>query len=354
MWTDRFAHWLHARLLLLLVSTYIAAALVPGLGLAVRGVNFGNLAGAMPLNLPTFMLAFLLFNAGLGVRTAALKHWHKSALTLGAGSLANIVVPAAFVALASQALAFWHNPDETQNILTGLALVASMPIAGSSTAWSQNADGDLAVSLGLVLVSTGLSPLTTPAVLHAAALTTTGVYAHNLRQLAGQSTSLFLLIFVLVPSLIGILVRQVLGEERTRRIQPTLKVANTFVLLLLCYSNAAVTLPQTVAKPDPDFLALVLIVATLLCVTAFISGWGLARLLRLSKPREASLVFGLGMNNNGTGLVVATAAMSAHPLVLLPILFYNLVQHLVAGVMGFLLFRNSPGRIDRLPEKMAA
>ncbi len=52
----------------------------------------------------------------------------------------------------------WHNPDEVQNILVGLALVASMPIAGSSTAWSQNADGDMALSLGLVLGSTLLSP----------------------------------------------------------------------------------------------------------------------------------------------------------------------------------------------------
>ena len=68
----------------------------------------------------------------------------------------------------------WHNPDEVQNILVGLALVASMPIAGSSTAWAQNADGDLALSLGLVLGSTLLSPLTTPLALHAVGLMATG------------------------------------------------------------------------------------------------------------------------------------------------------------------------------------
>ena len=67
----------------------------------------------------------------------------------------------------------WHNPDEVQNILVGLALVASMPIAGSSTAWSQNANGDMALSLGLVLGSTLLSPLTTPMALHAVGFMTT-------------------------------------------------------------------------------------------------------------------------------------------------------------------------------------
>jgi BASS family bile acid:Na+ symporter len=45
-------------------------------------------------------------------------------------------------------------------------------------------------------------------------------------------------------------------------------------------------------------------------------------------------MFGLGMNNNGTGLVLAAGALSAYPRVLLPIIFYNLVQHLVAGAVS--------------------
>ena len=57
-----------------------------------------------------------------------------------------------FVFVVSYALRLWHNGDETQNILVGLALVASMPIAGSSTAWLQNADGDLTISLRLIIL----------------------------------------------------------------------------------------------------------------------------------------------------------------------------------------------------------
>ena len=39
------------------------------------------------------------------------------------------------------------------------------------------------------------------------------------------------------------------------------------------------------------------------------------------------------MNNNGTGLVLASMALADHPRVLLAIIFYNLVQHLVAGIV---------------------
>jgi bile acid:Na+ symporter, BASS family len=60
----------------------------------------------------------------------------------------------------------------------------------------------------------------------------------------------------------------------------------------------------------------------------------------LDPSRRASLVFGLGMNNNGTGLVIAAGAMSGYPLVLLPILLYNLLQHLAAGAADRLLFSN--------------
>lgn len=81
---------------------------------------------------------------------------------LVAGVAANTLLSLVFTLIAAAILAVWHNLDEVQNILVGLALVGSMPIAGSSTAWSQNADGNLTLSLGLVLTSTLLSPVLTP------------------------------------------------------------------------------------------------------------------------------------------------------------------------------------------------
>lgn len=44
-------------------------------------------------------------------------------------------------------------------------------------------------------------------------------------------------------------------------------------------------------------------------------------------------MFGLGMNNNGTGLVLASMALAQYPTVMLPVIFYNLLHHLVASVV---------------------
>jgi BASS family bile acid:Na+ symporter len=108
-----------------------------------------------------------------------------------------------------------------------------------------------------------------------------------------------------------------------------------------------------VAEPDWDFLAVTLAIVVGLCTFAFGSGWYLARLLRADTAQRAALMFGLGMNNNGTGLVLASMALANYPRVLLPIIFYNLVQHLVAGAVDMFLLRtaslSAPESVIRVP-----
>ena len=52
-----------------------------------------------------------------------------------------------------RAIGLWLDAEEVQSILVGFAIIASMPIAGSSTAWSQSVDGNMALSVGLVVSS---------------------------------------------------------------------------------------------------------------------------------------------------------------------------------------------------------
>ncbi|HWG46568.1 MAG TPA: bile acid:sodium symporter [Gemmataceae bacterium] len=341
----RFTHFFHRNFIWFLMGSYVVAAFAPAAGLWIKNCTLNNfvLFGVpIRVSLPMLLLALLLFNAGLGVQTAQLRHLLRSPWILAAGLLANLLIPIAYIFGVSQSMRLWHNPDEVQNILVGLALVASMPIAGSSTAWSQNANGDLTLSLGLVLFSTLLSPLTTPLALHSVGLMTKGDYSEDLRELAASgATGGFLAVCVILPSILGMLTRGIVGDERIARAKPTLKLLNALNLLVLNYSNASVSLPESIANPDPDLIAVILVIVCGLCVLAFGAGWVIARLFRVDPVQRTSLMFGLGMNNNGTGLVLATMALADHPRVMLPIIFYNLVQHLVAGCVDFLMFRRN-------------
>ena len=216
----RIANFLHHRLLWLLVAAYALAGFAPAVGLWLRSASLGSvdlLGSPVTASLPSLLLSVLLFNAGLGVEPGRLRDLFRSSGVLLAGLVANLIVPLLFIGGVSMTLAVWHNPTEVQYILVGLALIASMPVAGSSTAWSQNANGDLALSLGLVVGSTVLSPLTTPAVLHAVGWVAEGTFADCLHLLAAGGTSAFLVAFVMVPSLAGILTRCVLPRCRRRR-----------------------------------------------------------------------------------------------------------------------------------------
>jgi BASS family bile acid:Na+ symporter len=329
-----FGNFVHKHFLVLLLAAYAAAGFWPWLGIATREITlaqFDVLHESMSMTLPMLLLGGLLFNAGLGADAADLAQVVKKPRVVLAGLATNVFVPVVFLLLAFQVLRFWHDPDEVQNLFLGLAVVAAMPVAGSSTAWSQNANGNVALSLGLVVLSTLLCPVTTPLTLFAFESVTTGGYAEALRQMSGQGTWAFLLLCVVIPSLAGLTVRYLLGGKRISLVKPWLKIANSMVLLFLCYANASTALPQMIADPDWDFLGVILVIVITLCLSAFMAGWLLARFLRLDEPQQRSLMFGLGMNNNGTGMVLACAALSSMPLALLPVLAYNLVQHLVAG-----------------------
>jgi BASS family bile acid:Na+ symporter len=74
-------------------------------------------------------------------------------------------------------------------------------------------------------------------------------------------------------------------------------------------------------------------ITILLCLSLFAAGNLAGKLLKTGDSNRIALMFGLGMNNNGVGLVLASMALSDHPLIMLPIIIYNLLQHIIAGIV---------------------
>ena len=139
----------------------------------------------------------------------------------------------------------------------------------------------------------------------------------------------------------GIAVRSLFGEKRIGKVLPYLKLVGVLDLLFLNYSNAAIALPQAFAHPNFYFLGMVIVSTLSLCVCSFFAGWKIAKYHRSGLKDQASLMYGLGMNNNGSGLVLASTQLHAHPLVMLPIIFYNLEQQIIAGMVGEWLDRKA-------------
>ncbi|MDD2675853.1 MAG: bile acid:sodium symporter [Methylacidiphilaceae bacterium] len=325
---------LHRHFFWALIAAHGLAAFVPDLGQRIRRLTFGSIpifGESFSISLPVVLLFLLLWNSGFGVPGGRLGKLFGNLRALVPSLLVNFLLPLLFLAALRASLGLWHNQEEVENLVMGLGIVVAMPIAGASAAWCQNAGGDMALSLGLVLSSTVLSPFLGSLSLHSVASMVGGDYAEDLHEMAGHGMGVFLILCVVLPSLLGILVRHRAGETFFARVRPALRPANELILLWLIYMNAAAALPYAFRYFDADFLAMLLVGAGILCLLRFQCGEWLGRLLRVSLPERTALVYGLGMNNNGSGLVLAVLTVPDHPRAILPIVIYTLLQQITAA-----------------------
>lgn len=234
--------FLQRNFLWLLVGGYSLAGVAPAAGrwlsdLAGMGGLFGH---AIRVPVPAAMLGVLLFAAGFAVKGEHLRGVFRRPSALVLELAASVTVPVLVLLLAAPLVSLWHDPAEARDVLVGLAVVAAMPIAGSSAGWSRAADGDCALSLGLVLLSTLLSPLTTPLAFGTAARLVPGDAGSVLDGFTGVGgAGAFVVVWVVLPTALGLAARWVVGGIWSDAAGPWVKRATVVVLLVLCYANAS-------------------------------------------------------------------------------------------------------------------
>jgi BASS family bile acid:Na+ symporter len=362
---------LQRQLLWIMIAAYVLAAVLPGPGEALRHVSLGRV-GCADFPLQAGLLALIVFTAGLTARAEHLPRLLRSPGPLLLGILTNALLPTLLLAAASVAAEGWHNQREAQSLLVGLALIGAMPVAAGVTVFAQGSEGNATLSLGLVVGSTLLSPLTIPLGLHLGGFLTAGEYAADLHAIARTASSVFAVLVVVLPCGLGLLAGQLaarlgarLGaraasasaagaDDRSRapaplqRALPAIRLLNLGVAITLSYANACGALRQVMERPDPDFLLLVTLAAALMCGCSFLTGWVVSTRLRIARPDAIAVTYATGMNNSSASAVVAATRIPDHPMVLLPILAYSLLQKVLAGSVGrFLGDADSPQRSRR-------
>ncbi|MHA6764095.1 bile acid:sodium symporter [Streptacidiphilus sp. PAMC 29251] len=347
---------LQRQLLWIMLAAYTLAALLPGPGVAIRGVSLGRV-GAAELPLQAGLLALVVFNAGLTAKVEQLPTLLRHPGPLLLGVLINALLPTVLLAAASVAASGWHSQREAQSLLTGLALIGAMPVAAGATVFSQGSDGNATLSLGLVLGSTLLSPVTIPLGLYLAGFLASGDYASDLHAAARTGGGLFAVLVVLVPCLLGLLTGRLVSRigPGPRPARPLIRLVNLAVVVTLSYTNACGALGQVIRRPDPDFLALVVVAAAAMCGLSFLTGWVIAGRLRIDRADSIALTFASGMNNSSASAVLAATRIPDHPAVLLPILAYSVLQKIMAGSVGRMVPADRPdGVAGSVPERIRA
>ncbi|MEU9119904.1 bile acid:sodium symporter [Streptomyces sp. NPDC048506] len=326
---------------------YVAAALLPQAGRWARGLSLG--APPLPghptgLTLQALLLGHVLFTAALQVRARDLTVLLRRPGLLIAGTAANTVLPLLILLLLAAAFVLLPDADGGSGMLTGLALIAAMPVAGGATVWGSRAGGNQTLVVGLVMASTLLSPLTIPLTLAGAAAVTSGSYSLALARMAHPAGGAVAAVGVVAPCLAGLALRCALPERLVGRAMPWLKLLAVAAALVLTYLNASGAFTDLIARPRPALLALAALAAAAMCAASFVLGWCLARALRAAPADTVALTFTSGMNNSSASAVLASTRFADHPHVLLPILAYSVLQKLLAGLADGALAARAPRR----------
>ncbi|MEX2092990.1 MAG: bile acid:sodium symporter [Pirellulales bacterium] len=318
----------------LLVGCYVLAALWPAPGQAMREWRWTPSAlPAARFTLPPVLLALLLFCAAVQTDVSQIRAIGSRPWALVWGTLAVWVAPALLVLVAAAIVPFVVDGKSTAELLVGLALVASMPVANSSVGWTQLVRGNLALSLALVLVTIFLCPWVTPWLLGWLQLTLSTNDQTNFQTLIENFSGAFFIIWVILPTAAGLACRHALGKDRVTAMGSWLVLTSVGSLLLLNYVNAALALQKALRESPFSVLATTAVLAAALSVVGLAAGWLVARMMRLDAESRLALVFGLSMKHTGLALLLAGAVLAHERLAILMIVLATLAQHLLAGLV---------------------
>lgn len=284
----------------------------------VLGVLFPQIAIMRPLVTPLF--AFMTFQSSLsntfGNLWQALRHPTPMLVSL---LLASVAMPC--VACALGTLLFGGDP----NLVCGIVLEYSVPVAVVSAMWTNMLGGDPALSLATILLSTVAAPVTIPVTLHVLLGQTVEVDA---AQMMGEMA-----VSIALPALLGTLLNDLTRGRASREVSPVISPAAKIALVLVILCNSTGVAPY-VRDLTPTLVG----VAAFICAFSafgYVVGLLAARAMRRPHDQVVSMTYLVGMRNISAGAVIAGEYFPGE--VMFPVVIGTLFQQVLAASFGSVL-----------------
>lgn len=213
------------------------------------------------------------------------------------------------------------------DIITGIVLEWSVPIAVTSTMWVGIYGGNMALALGTLLISTLISPFTIPATLQVLMGATVRVDA------AGMIRDMILM--VALPALVGTALNDRTNGWAKRTLSPVLAPAARILVVLIITTNST-SLHDFILHLTPELVGVMVVIACLICAS-YALGFGAAKLLRLDRDSSVTLTFCSALKNISSGAVIAQEYFPAATM--FPVMTGTLFNQVLAACIGKLLSR---------------
>ncbi len=335
----RRAGWLHRHFLLLLLATYALAGLFPGPGTVIREFAV-TMPGGSQERASMLLLAVLLFCAAAVIQWSQVRDLLERPSVLLVGLLTAWLGPALVVVVFSPLLPWLAMSDATGGMMVGFALVAAMPVANSAAGWTQNAGGNIALTLGLVILSILLSPLATPNLLKLMGWVLSEADTDRVERVVTQFSGWRFILWVILPSLAGAAVAWIAGHRRITHAKPFFRIVTMATILVLNYANASLAIDKVWISESAVVITLAAVMASAVSIVGLVLATIQTWIFGLSRASWIALAFSLSMKHTGLALVLAGEFLRDQPRVILVVLLTTLTQHVAAAAFDLWVQRS--------------
>ena len=212
-------------------------------------------------------------------------------------------------------------------LAVGVILVGSCPGGTSSNVMTYLAKGDVALSVGMTACTTILAPVVTPALVLLLGGETINV--------SYVSMLMSIVQVVLVPIVLGFVINHFFEKFA----QACAKVLPLISVIAICLIIMAVVAANAAKIMTVGWLIVVVVMLHNLCGYAL--GYGVGKVLGLSRDQMRTLSIEVGMQNSGLATSLATVHFATMPLAAVPGTVFSVWHNISGAIYANILARTA-------------
>lgn len=275
--------------------------------------------------LVNILFGLMTFFGAMKISAEDMKAAFKKPLFIVAYVIASFLIMPLFAQLISKTLF-----SNSIIVGSGYNLVRAVPTAVVGSVWATMFNGNLAVSLAILLIDTLLAPAITPFMLK--------IYTGTAVQLDTFGMMKSLCFMVVIPFILGIVFNHFFKKQIKETIGPITNPISKILFFVEIIINVSQVSQRIVSEASWDY-ALVIVAALILSILGFIIGHVVSRVMRLQKKEDISITFAVALRNTNAALVLAIGFLPE--LAALPIIFSIVIQQTLAAIMGKVIFKEN-------------
>ena len=214
-------------------------------------------------------------------------------------------------------------------LAVGLMLLAASPGRATANLFSYLYKGDIALNITLTAINAVIAAFTLPLIVNFSI----AHFVQDSTQIGLQLSKIIqVFVIILVPVLIGMLIRHYKPQIASKLERPVRIFAVVFLVLIII--AAIISERANLAH----YLAHIGLATALFCIASLTIGYFVPRLLKISSFQARACAFEIGIHNSTLAMTIALTIMQSSEAAM-PAAIYSIFMYIFAAIFGVLITR---------------